>query len=95
MICSKRTGCVKHTAVTSAIIYYAKENKKSINILYLDLRGPFGSVLYDLINKNMEQVGIRKCLRKIIFNSYDGTFINMQVKNGETDDLHIRKCVKQ
>jgi hypothetical protein len=90
-----RTGCVEHAAVANAIINDAVEKKKQLYLLALDLRDAFGSIPHDLIEENLQSIGVPERLRRLIMNSYKGATIQMQTKAGFTDKIEIGKGVKQ
>jgi hypothetical protein len=88
-------GCVEHTAIANAIINNAVEKKKQLYILSLHLRDAFGSIPHGLILENLTSIGTPKELIKLIMESYDGTTIQMQTKEGFTEKIIIGKGVKQ
>jgi hypothetical protein len=79
-----RAGCVEHTAVANAIINDAVGKKKQLYILSLEPRDAFGSIPHDLILENLTRICTPEKLVKFIMNSYEGTEIQMQTKEGFT-----------
>jgi hypothetical protein len=90
-----RAGCVEHTAEANMIINDAVTNKKKLFMLSLDLRDAFGSVPHMLIKKNLKGIGIPLEVRKMIMDTYEGAYINIHTKGGETENIKIVKGVKQ
>jgi hypothetical protein len=80
--------------IANALISNTIQKRSQIYILSVDLRGMFGNMHRDLVKTNANQVKILKCVKKIILGSYEKTFINMQIKNRETDAFLIGKGVK-
>jgi hypothetical protein len=63
--------------------------------LSLDLRDAFGSIPHDLIEENLQSIGVPEKLIRLIMNSYRGATIQMQTKEGFTEKIEIGKGVKQ
>jgi retron-type reverse transcriptase len=90
-----RAGCVKHTAVTNAIINDIVERKKQLYIISLDIRDSFGSISHDLILENLTSIGTPEKLIKLLMNSYENDTIQMQTTKRFTEKIIIGKGVKQ
>jgi hypothetical protein len=90
-----RAGCTEHTAVSNMIKNDAVTRKKELFIISTDLQDAFGSKPHDLMALNLRKVGMQAELQKIIMSTYKDAYINIQSKEGETEDIHIGKGVKQ
>jgi hypothetical protein len=62
-----------------------------MHILSLDLRDAFGSIPHDLIEENLNSIGIPRRLVKLVMNSYEGATIQMQTKKGFTEKINVGK----
>jgi hypothetical protein len=68
------------------------------NILYmmaLDMKDAFGSVSHKQLNNNLKSLGLCKPIREVIMDSYNGATVKVITLNGTTDNIHIKRGVKQ
>jgi hypothetical protein len=88
-------GCTEHAAVLNQLVAEAIGRNKPIYIAALDCRDAFGSVSHELLLKNLEHLGGNKHLNNFIMDSYKNARVSIITKNGVTNEIKIRKGVKQ
>jgi hypothetical protein len=89
-----KAGCVEHSAISNAIISDAVKRKKDLFIASLDLMDVFGSAPHNFIERNMKKLSFPKEVIKIIMESYNNAFINVQTNTEFTENIRIRNGVK-
>lgn len=71
-----------------------RENEKELFILFVDARDALESISNDIISINWRNMAIHDPLRELIIHSQDAR-INIQIRLGFLDDIHIGKWVNQ
>jgi hypothetical protein len=78
-------GCGEHVAMANMAINRAMTTGNILYMMALDMKDAFGSVSHKQLNNNLKSLGLCKPIREVIMDSY----------NGATDNIHIKRGVKQ
>jgi hypothetical protein len=76
----ERKGSIEHKAIAYAIFNDLREKKNRLFILSLELRDAFGSILQDLIKKNLISIGATGKIVNLITNQYENSAIQMKTR---------------
>ena len=85
----------EHATTVDEMIHDASRNLKSLYITTIDFSDAFGSVPQELIKKNLMSLGFGKSFVKSIIDSYVGTKTRICCGGQKSDDVFLRKGVKQ
>jgi CRISPR/Cas system CSM-associated protein Csm3 (group 7 of RAMP superfamily) len=77
------------------MIAEARALKKPIYLAAIDCRDTFGSVSHEFLKKNLEYLGVNEHLNNFIIDSYNGATVSIFTKNRVTNEIQIKKGVKQ
>ena len=88
-------GCMEHSIIGNEVLNDAKRTQKDLHVVSIDLRDAFGSVPHDYIQEVLAEVGLPKCMRRVIQSSFDQSTTRFQIGRSSTQDIAIRKGVKQ
>jgi hypothetical protein len=80
--------------ITNVIIMDAVSKRTPLYILSLDLRDAFGSIPHELIRRNLLDIGIPENVIKLVMDSYEDAYIQIQTKSGTTERINIGKGIK-
>jgi hypothetical protein len=88
-------GCCEHSAKLNYLITDAVCHKKKLYLAALDCKDAFGSVSHQLMDINMDNLGIPTKLRNLIMDSYKNTTVRIWSCRTASNPVDIRKGVKQ
>ena len=64
-------GCIEHIAKLDEILRDAKENKREICVVFLDLENAYGSVKHDLVQFALNWYHVPDWVQRLVFNYYE------------------------
>ena len=67
-------GCLEHVAMIWDTIRYARQEKKDLYVIWLDLANAYGSVQHHLIAKALDFFWVPNKVREVIVRYYNGFF---------------------
>jgi hypothetical protein len=73
----------------------ANSNRRGLYILAIYLKDAFGSVSHKLLENNLKLLNLPEAVRNVIINSYDDASVQITTIKGKTEDIQIKKGVKQ
>lgn len=62
------SGCLEHTSILSELIHQARQNKKDLSVIWLDLANAYGSIPHQLINYALQKFKVPMKVQNIISN---------------------------
>ena len=65
------SGCVEHATLCSEAMKDSKRSKRSIAIVWIDLKNAFGSVKHNLIQAALQRYHITLKIRRLVFSYYE------------------------
>jgi hypothetical protein len=89
------SGCTEHIAQANMAMNIANSNQRGLYILAIDLKDAFGSVSHKLLENNLKLLNLPEAVRNVIINSYDDASVQITTIKGITEDIQIKKGVKQ
>jgi hypothetical protein len=84
-------GCCEHSARLCYLITHAMAKKRKLYIAALDCRDAFGSVSHQLLNKNLEKLGVPKRLKNLIMDSYKDSQVRIWSNGKASEPISIKK----
>ena len=88
-------GAVEHDLVLDAILAEAKQSKKKLFMVLVDLKNAFGSVPHSRIGWALKTFGVPPWVQQYISNLYSRMFTQMSCKSWSTDFLQVQRGVLQ
>jgi hypothetical protein len=88
-------GCGEHVAMANMAINRAMTSGNILYMMALDMKDAFGSVSHKQLNNNLKSLGLCKLIREVIMDSYNGATVKVITLNGATENIHIKRGVKQ
>jgi hypothetical protein len=88
-------GCCEHSAKLNYLITDAVYNKKKLYLAALDCKDAFGSVSHQLMDINMNNLGVPSKLKNLIMDSYKNTTVRIWSCGTASNPVDIREGVKQ
>ena len=87
------SGCVEHTSVLTQLIKEAKEGRKNLSIIWLDLANAYGSVPHKLIDAAMELYHVPEKVQQIVKSYFGGIRIRFTVDEYTTAWQRLEKGI--
>lgn len=63
-------GCLEHTGVVTQLLREARENKRDLVVLWLDLANAYGSMPHKLVLETLERHHVPAAVRELILDYY-------------------------
>ena len=89
------SGAIEHDLVLDATLADAKQNKKNLFMVLVDLKNAFGSVPHQRISWALQRFGAPAWVETYISNLYKGMYTKMFCKNWSTNFLQVQRGVLQ
>ncbi|KAI8513308.1 hypothetical protein Bbelb_099470 [Branchiostoma belcheri] len=78
------SGCLEHTSIITQLIHEAKQGKKDLAVVWLDLENAYGSVPHQLIKKALMKYHVPQQACRVISQYLDGLQIRFTVDGRTT-----------
>jgi hypothetical protein len=88
-------GCMDHIAEIQLILIHAKMLKNLMYITTLDCKDDFDSVINEILEQDLEKLGIQECLKDAIMDPYSYFFIRIWKTNEAFFPINIIKEAKR
>jgi hypothetical protein len=88
-------GCCEHGSKVNYLIAEAMAKKKKLYLAALDCKDAFGSISHQILEKNLEQIGIPRRLKNVIVDSYLNSQGRIYSAGSASDPFNMLKGVKQ
>ena len=69
------SGCIEHTAVVTQLIREAKEDKKDLALIWLDLANAFGSIPHKIIEVTLQKYHIPDRVTTLLMDYYNNFYM--------------------
>ena len=87
------SGCVEHIAVVTQLIKEAKEGKKDLVVLWLDLANAYGSVPHKLLEASMKSYHVPQRVIKLVTTYYGNFYVRHTVGDKQTRWQRLEKGI--
>jgi hypothetical protein len=87
------SGCIEHTSALTQLIQEAKEGKKDLTLVWLDLANAYGSIPHQLIYTALRHYHVDEHIQKIIISYLDGIKLRFTVDDQLTRWQKLEKGI--
>ena len=88
-------GCLEHSFLLRSLLEDARRRRRSLHLVWFDLRNAFGSIPHQLLWFTMERLGLPPEMINIFQDIYQGSSFKVSNEVGQTEDIPQNRGVKQ
>ena len=88
-------GCLEHSFLVRSLMEDARRRRKSLHLVWFDLKNAFGSVPHRLLWFSMESIGLPEDMMSIIKDIYEGSSFVVTSDTEATGEIPQERGVKQ
>jgi len=88
-------SCSENTFLLRKVEEWAKEEKQSYGVVFLDMAKAFDSVSHGHIQAALRRLKVPEVIIRVVMDAYEGATTYFELANGKTDPIPILRGVKR